>query len=239
MSKFNAISTFYGDIQDGLNKFFYLMPTFDDKLSIIKNVRDYSISNILGDISDDEYSEMNLGSRLKKISLEENQAMTEMTLNLISKDVYPSKFISIDELDDVVFPYLDSISNGSSPLKDICISGLSNPKDHISSHITAGRHYVVRKPGSTGPGNSIIFGTSSYHIMEDHIDFDQYITNGILITCSHHISPNKVIVLRNDSSVSSSYAYNGVNLFIDNDKKLYCLFNTDEYLQKMVWFNLS
>lgn len=237
---FKSISTYFFDLKEGVVKFYYVDHPLEEK-TIRKHIRRDSLLNIVGDITDDEYIKRKR-ENLDMIPKDIGGGVSEMRLKLTSKDVSSFKYESINDLDDIVFDYLDKITDGKNDINPI-----QNVRsiDCSSSDIIQIIHNTLQRIAHisrVGLGNSVIVGDNSYlHLRDKIVEEDGVSKIGpLMITHNSRISPNKIIVLRNDNiDCERKNIDSGLNLVIDEVRKLYCLFHTDNYCQKVAWFNIN
>ena len=223
-------------LSDGPNSFHYIDFLDENKEDVKRDVRDLSIDVILDEIGSDVYT------KIKNEILEKSLSMPEISVKLKSQIVKTQKYKHIDDLNGVVFNYFNSLSSVKHPLNtnhDVTIRSSSSDnlsKKFMSSCIRGAN--LIAYQGRIGPGNVIMVGKDLSNLLIESESYHQNkslgSTAGIEYFYNPYLASNKVLVVRKNREISI-----GLNLVLDEENKMYCLFDSGDYLSNVFWFDFN
>jgi hypothetical protein len=211
--------------------------------------RDLKISNIFGDVSDDEFRQ-----KIKEfpdISSDNEGNYSEIAVKAFSICATSSHYTSDDNLNDIIMDHIISSTNINHP--DSNHDLIFNRNGHLVMPATKmiSRQLVtklimlsnmVAVKGRRGPATSAFVGSSIVEYLEDSGGFSCNVgqgsrsvgaIGGLSIIPHEKIPSNKVIILRKDTDFTK-----GINLSYDKSNNMYCLFNVGKWWESVYWFNI-
>lgn len=229
--------------------FYYdIVSNDDDRKKILK--RDLKISNILDEISVDEFENkiLNIG----KIDLDgKDLYIHTMDLKYHSKNILTNYYKDDLDIDQMVDSFISNITNIKHPLGNFdVVSNSSNfnlPPSSVSRMvITRVTNLSNRIAASSrvGPGNFILCGFDAFDYIQDSAGFSSNIGGnassgivgnimGISVFLSRSIQSNKIVITRKFDKISP-----GVNVVVDSNNKLCSIFECGDWWNSVYWFSI-
>lgn len=246
----DSITSISSKIVAGQNSYFYVDYVSANDLRKLSEHRDLKISNIVGDLSDEDFkSSLDVIPSLK---LDRGDSyVDEVSLRLVSISATSSYYNSNDHLNSTILDHIVNCTNMKHPdssVRDLVL----NTNSTLTNMSTFSRQVTTRLimmsnmvaiNGRRGPGTSVFVGLNVVDYLEDAGGFSSNVygkhpnsigtIGGLNIIAHDKIPSNKIIVLRKDVDFTK-----GINLSYDKNNNMYCLFNIGNWWESVYWFNI-
>jgi len=240
INNLDALGANYLSLKEGENVVLFLSSEIVP-INHTELIRKNSLDFMLGELSDSEHKmkEDEIRSRM-------DIGLIESEIKLHKESIFPVKYKTMDEIKKIAFSYLDSISvisdkNKNPPISPLSISGIDEGRSIRMLETRLNSSIAYLGPTSRlGLGDSIIAGSLVYEIIKKSDSYVNGNFNNIMVTHSNIISEDKVFVIQKNGSSRSGIngVDTGINLIIDRDKNLFCVFCAEEYWRKILYFNV-